>query len=78
MVDAHGPRCSGAAGNTWRGSDEKKRKYADVPNFVPFVVETGGRLCTEARDFVGRIVDRIVDADEPADKGAAHKIFKAV
>ena len=57
-----------------RGSDEKKRKYADVPNFVPFVVETGGRLCTEARDFV----DRIVDADEPADKGAAHKIFKAV
>ena len=23
-------------------------------------------------------MDRIVDADEPADKGAAHKIFKAV
>ena len=36
---------------------KKKQTYVHVQNFVPFVVETGGRLHKDATDFVCRIID---------------------
>ena len=50
----------------------KATKYAGVPNFVPFAIETGGRLSSGARDFV----DNLIDEREPGNRGKTHKVFK--
>ena len=33
-------------------SKRKQDKYADVENFVPFAIETGGRICVAGSEFV--------------------------
>ena len=45
-------------------SKRKQDKYKDVENFVPFALETGGRICLAGSTFVDRITN-------PPDSAAA-------
>ena len=38
-------------------SKHKQDKYADVENFVPFAIETGGRICVAGSAFVDFITN---------------------
>ena len=38
-------------------SKRKQDKYADVENFVPFAIETGGRICVAGSEFVDFITN---------------------
>ena len=48
--DKDSDRVLGRAAETY--ASVKSTKYADQPNFVPFIVETGGRVNSKARDFL--------------------------
>ena len=53
----------------------KCRKYADcTTRFVPFIVETGGRLHDTARDFIDELVDETVEGQ----KGMRTRIFRGL
>jgi hypothetical protein len=47
-------------------------KYIDQPNFVPFIVETGGRVGVAGRRFLHTLIGRLAskEAAEPAQDGA--------
>ena len=53
----------------------KMHKYSDQPNFIPFIVETGGRINDEARAWVEQLFDA---QEEPADRGHKVKVFRDV
>ncbi len=51
----------------------KMNKYSDQPNFVPFIVETGGRVGVAGRRFLDTLIGRLASeeaAAEPAQDGA--------
>ena len=45
----------------------KRKKYRDVRHFIPFIIETGGRLHDRARDFIDDIVDEEGDEEGEAE-----------
>ena len=48
-------------------------KYSDQPNFVPFIVETEGRVGVAGRRFLDTLIGRLAseeEAAEPAQNGA--------
>ena len=82
-----GITCPATASHVKRGSHKipgiaakqyhatKLKKYADSPtHFVPFIIETGGRLHDVARDFIDDIVDEKVDGQ----RGMKTRIFKGI
>ena len=53
----------------------KARKYRGSRHkFIPFIIETGGRLHDKARDFIDDSVDERVEGQ----RGMRTKIFKAL
>ena len=56
----------GAAAAVYEGA--KMDKYRDQPNFVPFIVETGGRVGVAGRRFLDTLIGRLAsgEAAEPA------------
>ena len=60
----------GTAAAVYEGA--KFDKYSDQPNFVPFIVETGGRVGGAGRRFLDTLVGRLAgeEAAEPAPNGA--------
>ena len=50
----------------------KMNKYSDQPNFVPFIVETGGRVGVAGRRFLDTLIGRLAseEAAEPAQRTA--------
>jgi hypothetical protein len=60
----------GAAAAVYEGA--KMDKYRDQPNFVPFIVETGGRVGVAGRQFLDTLIGRLAsgEAEGPAQDGA--------
>ena len=60
----------GTAAAVYEGA--KFDKYSDQPNFVPFIVETGGRVGVAGRRFLDTLIGRLAgeEAAEPAPNGA--------
>ena len=46
----------GTAAAVYEGA--KMDKYSDQPNFVPFIVETGGRVGVAGRRFLDTLIER--------------------
>ncbi len=46
--------------------------YSDQPNFVPFIVKTGGQVGVAGRRFLDTLIGRLAskEAAEPAQNGA--------
>ena len=83
MVSAHKTlRRPGAAASAYTKRKESSYRLLALNHqngqnpftFVPFIVETGGRLNDEGRDFI----DKIVDEAEPANKGLRKHMFKTI
>ena len=62
----------GAAGEAYHA--KKAIKYAATDRYVPFIIETGGRLHDVARDFI----DELVDEGEQENRGAKRRIFRTI
>ena len=72
-VAAGAHRRPGAAAKAY--CTAKMAKYSDQPNFIPFIVETGGRINDEARAWV----EQLCDAQEaPEDRGHQSAVFRDV